>query len=133
MRGYPYQSFVGNRGFHGNAELRFPLIDAALTPIGFFGPLRGTLFVNVGGAAYLDEPFQVFSSDLRISRVDGRLVDGFGLKDAVASWGFGLSMNFFGLPMHFDWSRLTDFASPVSNNITIRDETKFDFWIGFDF
>jgi hypothetical protein len=133
MRGYPFQGFVGNRGFHGNAELRFPIIDAAITPIGFFGPLRGTLFVNWGGAAFEDEPFQVFASDLRISRVDGRVVDGWGLKDTVASWGFSLGLNAFGLPLHFDWVRLTDFASPITNNLSLRDETLFKFWIGFDY
>ena len=133
MRGYPFQGFVGNRGFFTNAELRFPLIDAAITPIGFFGPLRGTLFLNWGGAAFEDQPFQVFASNLRISRVDGRVVDGWGLKDTVASWGFSLGLNAFGLPLHFDWVRVTDFASTVTDNLSLRDETLFKFWIGFDY
>jgi len=34
MRGYDYLQFTGQRTFFANAELRFPLIDAALTPIG---------------------------------------------------------------------------------------------------
>lgn len=133
MRGYPFQGFVGNRGFHGNAEVRFPLVDALLTPLGYFGPLRGTFFGNWGGAAYTDEPFQIFAKDLRISRVDGRLVDGWGLKDTVASWGFSLGMNVFGLPLHFDWIKLTDFAKPVSDRLSLRNETQFKFWIGFDY
>src|SRR3990172_3433033 len=133
MRGYPYQGFVGNRGFYGNAELRFPLVDALLTPLGFFGPLRGTFFVNMGGAAFEDESFQVFADNLRISRVDGRLVEGWGLKDTVASWGVSLGMNAFGLPLHFDWVKVTDFAQPVSDRLSLRDETQFKFWIGFDY
>ena len=133
MRGYPFQGFVGNRGFFTNAELRFPLIDAAITPIGFFGPLRGTLFLNWGGAAFEDQPFQVFASNLRISRVDGRVVEGWGLKDTVASWGFSLGLNAFGLPIHFDWVRVTDFANTITNNLSLRDETQFKFWIGFDY
>jgi hypothetical protein len=124
---------VGNRGFYGNAEVRFPLVDALLTPVGFFGPLRGTFFANMGGAAYSDEPFQIFASDLRISRVDGRLVDGWGTKDAVASYGFSLGLNLFGLPMHFDWVKVTDFADPVSERLSLRNETQFEFWIGFDY
>ncbi|HEX9723932.1 MAG TPA: hypothetical protein VGC53_06580 [Vicinamibacteria bacterium] len=133
MRGYPFQGFVGNRGFYGNAEVRFPLVDALLTPVGFFGPLRGTFFANMGGAAYSDEPFQIFASDLRISRVDGRLVDGWGTKDAVASYGFSLGLNLFGLPMHFDWVKVTDFADPVSERLSLRNETQFKFWIGYDY
>jgi hypothetical protein len=133
MRGYPFQGFVGNRGFYGNAEVRFPLVDALLTPLGFFGPLRGTFFGNWGGAAYSDEPFEIFASDLRISRVDGRLVDDWGTKDTVASYGFSLGLNLFGLPMHFDWVRLTDFANPVSQRLSLRDETRFEFWIGYDY
>ena len=133
MRGYPFQGFVGNRGFHGNAELRFPIADALLTPMGFLGPLRGTLFGNMGGAAFQGERFNIFSSDLRISRVDGRLVEGWGLQDAVASWGFSLGLNIFGLPMHFDWVRVTDFAKPLTDRLSLRNETQFKFWIGIDY
>ena len=133
MRGYPFQGFVGNRGFHTNAEVRFPLVDALLTPIGFFGPLRGTFFANVGGAAFEGQRFKIFSSDLRISRVDGRVVDGWGLQDAVASYGFSLGLNLFGLPMHFDWVRLTDFAKTVTDRLSLRNETQFKFWIGIDY
>jgi Tol biopolymer transport system component len=126
LRGYPFLAFVGSRGFFANAELRFPLIDALLTPAGFFGPIRGTFFAGMGGAAYNDEPFQVFARDDRISRLDGEPVTGFGLQDTVASYGFGLTLYLFGLPMHLDWTRLTDIAHTVPG-------TKFDFWIGFDF
>lgn len=126
LRGYPFLSFVGNRAFFANAELRFPLIDAALTPIGFFGPLRGTFFVDVGGARFGDQAFKVFTDEPRISLVDGTIQTGFGLRDAVASYGFGLTFNVFGLPLHMDWSKLTDFAH-------VAEGTEFDFWVGFDF
>ena len=33
-----------------NAELRFPLIEAALTPIGVIGGVRGVFFAGIGGA-----------------------------------------------------------------------------------
>ena len=50
LRGYDYLSFVGQQGFFANAELRFPLIEAMLTPIGVLGGIRGTIFGNIGGA-----------------------------------------------------------------------------------
>jgi len=135
MRGYDYQSFVGNKGFFANAELRFPIIDAAITPIGFFGPLRGLFFVNMGSAHYEGQSFQLFSSDRRISSLGPRcgpagtsvcISDGFGLADAVASYGIGMTFNFFGMPMNINWSKLTDFA-------TTADGWKTDFWIGYTF
>jgi hypothetical protein len=135
LRGYEYQSFVGNSGFYANAELRFPIIDAAITPIGFFGPLRGALFIDMGGAWYQGQDFKLFSSDRRFSSLGPRcgpseaapcISDGFGLDDAVASYGIALTFNFFGLPMNVNWSRLTDFT-------TFVDGWKTDFWIGYTF
>ena len=52
MRGYDYLQFVGQKGFFANAELRFPLIEAVLTPIGVLGGLRGVFFANIGGAGF---------------------------------------------------------------------------------
>ena len=126
MRGYPFYSFVGHRGFHANAELRFPLVDVLLTPVGFFGGVRGSMYFNVGGASYNNQPFQPFSSSTRISRLDGTEIDGLGLNDALASYGIGLTMNLFGIPFHFDWSKLTDLSHTLPG-------WKFDFWMGYDF
>ena len=44
LRGYDLYSFTGNRGGHATVEFRFPIIDAAITPIGLIGPLRGSFF-----------------------------------------------------------------------------------------
>jgi Tol biopolymer transport system component len=136
MRGYPYQSFSGNQGFFVNAELRVPLIHLMATPLGVMGPVRGTAYFGMGGAHYSGEPFSCWSSDPAVSFVNfdpedpstflGDPVDGFHLEDCRASYGFGLQFFFLGYPMHFDWTRLTD-LSVVSKN------SKFDFWIGFDF
>jgi Tol biopolymer transport system component len=52
LRGYEYLEFVGDAGFHGNAELRFPLIEAMLTPLGVLGGIRGTVFAGFGGASF---------------------------------------------------------------------------------
>ena len=39
-----------------NAELRFPLIEAALTPIGVVGGVRGVFFAGIGGAWFSNSP-----------------------------------------------------------------------------
>jgi hypothetical protein len=41
MRGYEYLEFLGDRAGFLNAELRFPFIEAMLTPIGILGGIRG--------------------------------------------------------------------------------------------
>ena len=55
LRGYDYLQFVGQNMLQANAELRFPLIEAALTPIGVIGGIRGVLFAGVGGAWFSDQ------------------------------------------------------------------------------
>src|SRR5882672_9460182 len=50
LRGYDYLQFAGQNTVFANAELRFPLIEAALTPIGVIGGIRGVFFAGVGGA-----------------------------------------------------------------------------------
>src|SRR5262249_55384013 len=50
LRGYDYLQFVGQNVIQANAELRFPIIEAALTPIGVVGGVRGVFFAGAGGA-----------------------------------------------------------------------------------
>jgi Tol biopolymer transport system component len=56
LRGYDYLQFTGSRTAFANAELRFPLIQAALTPFGVVGGVRGVFFAGVGGAWFKDQP-----------------------------------------------------------------------------
>ena len=51
---------------------------------------------------------------------DGRL------KDGVSAYGFGVDLHFFGLPMHWDFSKRWDFEDTLGTLET-------DFWIGFRF
>ena len=130
LRGYPYLSFAGNEGFFANAEFRFPVIDVMKTPLGILGPVRGTFYAGVGGAHFRGQPFKFASSDPGISYVRdpvfGEPVNGFHLVDGRASLGMGLQFFFLGYPLHFDWSKLTDFK--------VRSQgSRFDFWVGFDF
>jgi outer membrane protein assembly factor BamA len=41
---------------YANAELRFPLIEAALTPIGVIGGIRGVFFAGIGAAWFGNQP-----------------------------------------------------------------------------
>ena len=41
-----------------NAELRFPIIEAALTPIGVVGGVRGVFFANIGGGWFDNQGFK---------------------------------------------------------------------------
>jgi hypothetical protein len=130
LRGYPYLSFAGNKGFFANAELRFPIVDVAATPIGLVGPLRGTFYWGIGGAAYQGIPFQFGTSQPGLSYVNnpvfGQPVSGYHLVDGRASIGLGLEFFFLGYPLHFDWTKFSDLQY-WSNG------SQFNFWVGFDF
>jgi hypothetical protein len=128
LRGYDYLEFLGNTGFFTNAELRFPVIEAALTPIGVIGGLRGVLFANFGAAGFNGLPLQPWTSrpvehtpllgfarDLLsptgLQPVFGPTtsIPGFKLVDGRASYGIGLQTFAFGFPLHVDWSWRTLF------------------------
>ena len=122
----PTARIAGNEGFFANAELRIPLIDIMKTPLGILGPVRGTLFAGIGGAQFKGEPYDFSTSDAGISFVNdpifGEPVDGFRLVDGRASYGIGLQFFFLGYPMHFDWTKLTDFQvhSPLALRLLDR-------------
>jgi hypothetical protein len=56
LRGYNYLQFAGSRDVFADVELRFPLIEAALTPIGIVGGVRGVFFAGIGGAWFQNQP-----------------------------------------------------------------------------
>jgi hypothetical protein len=58
--------------------------------------------------------------------VFGEAVSGYRLVDGRASFGAGLQFFFLGYPLHFDWVKLTDLR-------VVSKQTRFRFWIGFDF
>ena len=126
MRGYEYLEFIGHKGFFANAELRFPLIEAMLTPIGVLGGLRGTFFANISGTGFNNQPFTFMKTNTEVYDVllgydldtNGNVinvrtapfvVDGWRLVDGRASYGFGLQSFLLGFPMHFDFSWRTLF------------------------
>jgi hypothetical protein len=158
LRGYRYLEFLGHKGFFLNAELRFPIIEAMLTPIGILGGVRGVFFANAGGAGFQGQPFKVFNTkdqvvrpveNFRFNSQTGsfepelgapRLLSGFRLEDARASYGIGLETFALGFPVHFDWSWRTlfnrqweDILFATSGGSSRFRQVRFDMWIGYDF
>ena len=66
MRGYEYLQFVGDHAAFFNAELRFPFIDAMLTPVGILGGIRGVFFFNLGGGHFKGQDFTWFRSSSEV-------------------------------------------------------------------
>jgi outer membrane protein assembly factor BamA len=134
MRGYDYLQFIGQNAVFSDVELRFPIIEAALTPIGIIGGIRGVFFANAGGGwfdsqnfkfatsssetypavvgyqtdatgAYLTNPVTGFAVPI----IANKTVSGFRLRDGRASYGMGLETFALGFPIHFDWAWRTLF------------------------
>ena len=157
MHGYEYLEFLGQNAFFGNAELRFPLIEAMATPIGILGGIRGLFFFNLGGAWFDDTGFTFATSSAETLRpvlgvqVTGPAtveqvlgpptqVSGFRLKDGRASYGLGLETFALGFPVHFDWSWRTllnrqweDIVFASQGGSSGFRKARFDIWIGYDF
>ncbi len=75
-----------------NAELRFPLIEAALTPIGVIGGIRGVFFANIGSAWFDNQPSS--------TRCEGSTNYTFATReDEICRPILGAERNAFGLPI----------------------------------
>ncbi len=158
MRGYEYLSFIGQKGFFANAELRFPLIEAMLTPVGVLGGIRGTIFGNIGGAGFPQQNYRFSSSDTISEQpilgfqygADGTTIEavygdpltvsGFRLQDGRASYGLGIESFLLGFPVHVDYVWRTtfnkqweDLVFSSSGGSSEFRKGKFHFWIGYDF
>jgi outer membrane protein assembly factor BamA len=158
MRGYRYLEFLGHRAFFTDAELRFPLIEAMLTPVGIMGGIRGVLFFNIGAGGFNDAPLRVYKTgtetvqpvvDYAFDQATNSFqevlgpptrVSGFRLVDGRASYGVGLETFALGFPVHFDWSWRTLFNKEWEDVLFAYDggsdwfrKVRFDVWIGYDF
>ena len=154
MRGYEYLEFLGSESAFLNAELRFPFIEAMLTPIGIFGGIRGVFFANLGGGSFEGQDFKWWSSSPasftpitavdqftgQVTRGDPVTIDGFRLVDARASYGMGLETFALGFPVHFDWAWRTLFNKQWEDALFAADggseefrKPRFQLWIGYDF
>jgi outer membrane protein assembly factor BamA len=163
LRGYDYLQFLGNKAFFTNAELRFPIIEAALTPLGVIGGLRGIAFANLGAAGFDGIKMQVWTKDpITYTPLIGYVndpvfgpqpvmgapqsINGFKLVDGRASYGFGLETFALGFPIHFDWSWRTLFNKEWEDYVFAYQgslegtsgsrwfrKPRFSMWIGYDF
>jgi outer membrane protein assembly factor BamA len=117
LRGYDFQSIIGNQAAFANVEFRFPLIDILATPILAFRDIRGNLFFDIGGAKFQGQPY-TFAQH-------GHLIDG------LASYGYGLSFDFLGLELHWDFAK-PDFLKR-SDLKTGNGKFRTEFWVGETF
>ena len=150
MRGYDYLEFLGNKAFFLDGELRFPIIEAALTPLGVVGGLRGVAYANFGASGYEGVPTTVYTRDtLTVTPLIGfepnfttqqydpvygppKDITGLKLVDGRASYGVGLETFALGFPIHFDWSWRTllnkDYEDYVFAYEGIQDGTTGSKW-----
>lgn len=115
FRASRYRAFAGDRAFYSNVEFRFPLAGN----IALFGALpingiRGRVFLDIAGSwfDYAGQDFEFWNSD------ESRL------EDAFAAYGWGMSVRFAGLDLHWDFSKAWDGES------TLGDGFRTNFWIG---
>ncbi len=123
MRGFPTYALSGNRTAFVNLEWRFPLIDRMDLAFLRVGGIRGRVFLDVGAAWYVNsagDKFNQFGQPGFTFYEDGALVDG------VSSYGFGVDVYLFGLPLHWDWVKIWDFDRAITDWETT-------FWIGMRF
>jgi outer membrane protein assembly factor BamA len=73
MRGYEYLQFLGHKAFFADVELRYPLVEAMLTPFGVLGGLRGVLFFNLGGSGFNNANFNAFETGTDTGAAAARL------------------------------------------------------------
>ncbi len=118
MRGYDYLQFAGQNVVFANAELRFPLIEAALTPVGVIGGVRGVFFANVGGGWFNNQPsadpcgggdtsFKFFNNNTEVCKpISGVVTDSFGF--AVTDPKTRLPVPQYGPPITVSGFRLQD-------------------------
>ena len=162
MRGYEYLQFIGSNSAFFNAELRFPLIEAMLTPLGVMGGIRGVFFANMGGGHFgeqvngqkfrwLTRNDEIFTPTIGINTnpITGEQtpvlglptrISGLRLVDARASYGVGLETFALGFPVHFDWAWRTLLNRDWEDALFFAEggsdrfrQVKFQLWIGYDF
>ena len=120
LRGVDFRSIIGNQAAFANFEFRFPLIDILATPILAFTQVRGDLFFDIGGAKFNGQ---------RCTFIEGGRLRHLGDEPGAcgaASVGYGLSFNFLGLELHWDFAKRTDLKHSYGGKRT-------EFWIGETF
>ena len=132
LRSVDVYGVFGNTAGFFNLEFRFPLIDLLATPILGFREIRGKAFIDVGGAALKNQPWQ-FWSDYQLCGLGPTFPAGCnGSQGGISDYGFGLQTDFLGLPLHFEFAKQWDFKTSVADFEGNRG-FRFVFFIGPDF
>ncbi|MEM9291010.1 MAG: BamA/TamA family outer membrane protein [Acidobacteriota bacterium] len=114
IRGFDFRELTGDRVAFANVEYRFPLVDFLATPVVSFQGIQGRFFFDIGAAWFDENDFDFYDSDES------------QLRDGVASYGFGVTANFLGLPFNWDFSKQWNFDESTEGFRT-------DFYIGSRF
>lgn len=135
-----YYSLIANEGWYTNLEFRFPVFSSATTPIGQIGPIRGTLFLDMGRTKLKGFPATMVRYDADPSLFDPKNPYWWLHEyDALGSYGFGFQFFFLGFPIHLDFVKrfeIPDMSKPFQfNDLRGLDigKLKAKVWIGFDF
>lgn len=126
IRSTYFYGLAGNKGFVFNAEFRFPLIQAALTPLGVLGPFRGVLFFDMGQYWFTGQDFHFFEKGKTFTK----------LQDGLGSYGYGVEFFLWGIPLHLEYVRSLNpdsYLSIPTNDSTLGKRYRVNFWIGYDF
>jgi Tol biopolymer transport system component len=116
LRGFDFRDFSGDRAAFANLELRFPLFDFLGNRAFQIRGIRGRIFLDVGGAyySYSGRDFKFFDS------ANNRLQDG------RAAYGYGVTFDFLGLQLNWDFAKQWKFEGAEPGYQTF-------FWIGTSF
>ena len=116
LRGFDFRDFSGDRAAFANIEFRFPLFDFLAGPVLQLRGIRGRVFLDVGGAyySYSGRDFEFFDRDTN------------ELQDGRAAYGYGVTFDFLGLDLNWDFAKQWKFAGAESGYQTF-------FWIGRSF
>ncbi|MBN1355637.1 PD40 domain-containing protein [bacterium] len=102
IRGYDYNTLVGNNVALTNIELRFPIIDILRFPFGLaFTKVRGKVFADAGMIWSKGEDEKWRFNDPDTPELEGNIYGG-------AGWG--INFWFIGVEWHFEFARKTDFS-----------------------
>ncbi|MDH7513246.1 MAG: hypothetical protein QHH14_09905 [Clostridiales bacterium] len=126
VRSSYYYNIVSTEGWFFNAELRFPLVNAASTILGQIGPVRGALFFDITRAKLDGYPAKFYEYyGPGVSRRS---------FDALGSYGYGIQFFLFGLPLHIEFAKRLNWPD-ISRPLDVQGYGGFEtkFWIGFDF
>jgi outer membrane protein assembly factor BamA len=130
VRSACFSGIQGTRYWYANAEIRFPLVHSASTIAGASGPLRGVLFFDVTQRRIRDDPdifYPLSSAASSAATSESRLA-------AIGSYGAGVELFVFGLPLHVEFARRLEWPSPSRPfKFSASGDYVARFWAGFDF